>query len=89
MDQKKYEQRLIELGIDLRPPSRAGHTHGMRRAIFPKHPACDKTDSTTTQTLQDECKCTKNYFYSSGHIMMRCDGCKIRRYIDFKFPKRT
>ena len=89
MDQKKYEARLIELGIELRPPSRAGPTAGMRRAIFPKHRACTKTDATTTQTLQDQCKCAKNYFYSQTHIMMRCDSCKIRRYIDFKFPKRT
>jgi len=68
MDQKKYEARLIELGIDLRPPSRAGPSTGMRRAIFPQHKVCRKTEKTTTETLQNRCKCAKNYFYSQTHI---------------------
>lgn len=91
MDKKLFEDKLAQLGIELRQPARQGPRMGERRAIFPKPKSCRWTlraEKATTEQLRHKCKNGKNYYYGQAHILMRCDGCKIRRHIQFKFPKR-
>jgi len=92
MDQKLFEEKLARMGIELRGYARRGPRMGQRKAVFPEKRSCRwtlRSDNASTEKLQEKCKCTKNYYYSQLHILMRCEGCKQRRHIQFKLPKKT
>ena len=91
MQKKLFEEKLAQLGIELLPPARQGPRMGERRALFPNKRACRKTvraETSSVEKIQQKCTAGKSYFYGQAHILMRCDSCKIRRHIQFKFPKR-